>query len=209
MSLSYISSPTVKVRRALRVRDWSEVVKLGDAWEKEVIINTIENKQQSKIKRVGFSDYQNQRLSLQWSSQTTQTLLIHHLCLEERLAGVQRSNVWSLTLIQVNFPASPFPSQKESLPGAKQRCLPPTWRCSPAPPVQILFYFPPRSFRCILRLGQNLFHWLLEKILCVALQHINRTSVHISLECPPCNKVSSLLKDKSYNMKYTGGHIPK
>ena len=41
------------------------------------------------------------------------------------------------------------------------------------------------------------------------LQHINRTSVHISLECPPCNKVSSLLKDKSYNVKCTGGHIPK
>ena len=93
MSLSQISTLTVKVRRALRVRDWSEVVKLGDAWEKEVIINTIENKQQSKIKRVGFSDYQNKRLPLRWSSQTTQTLLIHHLCLEERLAGVQRSNV--------------------------------------------------------------------------------------------------------------------
>ena len=41
------------------------------------------------------------------------------------------------------------------------------------------------------------------------LQHINRTSVHISLECPPCNKVSSLLKDKSCNVNYTGGHIPK
>ena len=150
MSLSHISTLTVKVRRALRVRDWSEVVKLGDAWEKEVMTNTIENNQQSKIKRVGFSDYQNQRLSLQWSSQTTQTLLIHHLCLEERLAGVQRSNVWSLTLIQVNFPASPFPGQKESLPGAKQRCLPPTWRCSPAPPARILFFFPPRSFRCSL-----------------------------------------------------------
>ena len=71
------------------MRDWSEIVKLGDAWEKEVILNTIENKQQSKIKRVGFSDYKNKRLPLRWSSQTTQTLPIHHLCLEERLAGVQ------------------------------------------------------------------------------------------------------------------------
>ena len=44
MSLSHISTLTVKVRRALRVRDWSEVVKLGDAWEKEVMTNTIENK---------------------------------------------------------------------------------------------------------------------------------------------------------------------
>ena len=56
---------------------------------------------------------------------------------------------------------------------------------------------------------KTFFHGLLEKILCVALQHINRTSVHISLECPPCNKVSSLLKDKSCNVNYTGGHIPK
>ena len=65
------------------------------------------------------------------------------------------------TQTKVNFPSSsipsPFPSQKESLPGAKQRCLPPTWRCSPAPPARILFYFPLRTFRCSLRLEQNLF----------------------------------------------------
>ena len=51
MSLSYNSSLAVKVRRALSVKDWSEVVKLGDAWEKEVKINTIENSSNGRLRK--------------------------------------------------------------------------------------------------------------------------------------------------------------
>ena len=128
-------------------------------------------------------------------------------------------------------------------PGVNLPCQPPSWRSSPARPALTPFSCPPPSFRCchenhgkwdsyaggerITRCSEVLHlvfnecqnnSTLSTNMPIFVPQHINRTSVQLTLECPPCKKVKTIKTDKRTSQiymiyfclkLYSGGHIPK